>query len=295
MRGAGPRTIGTLPGLAGALFINPRSGSESPSNEELAAEARARGLEVHRLREGDDLVELARASGADALGAAGGDGTLAAVATVAIERDVPFVVVPYGTRNHFARDLGLDRDDPLGALGAFDGEERRVDVGRLGDGRLFLNNVSLGMYARLVHRREQHRRRSEALARVRALGILVTQRHPLGLTIDGEPTTARVVLVANNAYKLDPLSVGARERLDEGVLHLYSAEGWLPHNWEEKTGEHFSIGAAPKRLKLAVDGEPLAVETPFETWIEPQALRVLVPPGLDDERDVGERDLVARG
>ena len=79
---------------------------------------------------------------------AGGDGSLAAVAEVAIEQDVPFVCIPFGTRNHFARDLGLDRDDPLAALAAFDGGvERRVDVGRVGD-RLFLNNVSLGLYAR---------------------------------------------------------------------------------------------------------------------------------------------------
>jgi diacylglycerol kinase family enzyme len=250
---------------------------------------------VHAFRRGEDMLELARASTPPVLGAAGGDGTLAAIATVAIERDVPFVVVPFGTRNHFARDLGVDRDDPLAALAAFDGAERRVDVGRIGDGRLFLNNVSLGMYARLVHRRERHRRRSEALARVRALAILVTQRHPLGLTIDGEPTTARVVLVANNGYTLDPLSIGERERLDEGQLHLYTASGWLPHTWEEETGARFRIGAAPKRLKIAVDGEPLEVETPFETWIEPGALRVLVPPDVDDERDVDERDLVARG
>ena len=86
---------------------------------------------------------------------AGGDGSLAAVAAVAVERDLPFVVVPFGTRNHFARDVGLDRDDPLAALARLrDGRERRIDIGRV-NGRAFLNNVSLGHYARLVHRREQ--------------------------------------------------------------------------------------------------------------------------------------------
>ena len=90
---------------------------------------------------------------------AGGDGSLALVAQVALERDAAFVCIPFGTRNHFARDLGLDRDDPIGALRAFSAEtDRRIDVGRA-DERLFLNNVSLGLYARLVHRREAHRRR----------------------------------------------------------------------------------------------------------------------------------------
>ncbi|HSO01922.1 MAG TPA: diacylglycerol kinase family protein, partial [Gaiellaceae bacterium] len=102
------------------LVVNPRSGTDSPSAEELREAAQERGVTVHLLEEGDDLPELARRAGAEVLGMAGGDGSLAAVANVAIEQDVPFVVVPFGTRNHFARDLGLDRNDPLAALAAFD-------------------------------------------------------------------------------------------------------------------------------------------------------------------------------
>src|SRR5438132_11603011 len=156
--------------MAGFLLVNPRSGDNRPGPEELVDAARARGIETHVLGDGDDPAEAARAARGDALGMAGGDGSLAAVAEVALERDLPFVCVPFGTRNHFARDLGLDRDDPLGALDAFDGEERRIDVGRAGE-RLFLNNVSLGVYARLVHRREQRRRRGEARAALRALEL----------------------------------------------------------------------------------------------------------------------------
>ena len=153
---------------------------------------------------------------------AGGDGSLAPVAEVALERDAAFVCIPFGTRNHFARDLGLDRDDPIGALRAFaTGTERRIDVGRA-DGRLFLNNVSLGVYARLVHRREAHRRRREAFARIRAWAILLTHRQPLGITIDGDAVESRLVLVANNAYAVELPSLGERERLDEGKLHLYT-------------------------------------------------------------------------
>src|SRR5215213_1061982 len=150
------------------LLVNPRSGSESPSVDDLAAAAETRGVDVRVLEPGEDAAALAGEADVDTIGVAGGDGSLAAVAEVAIERDVPFVCVPYGTKNHFARDLGLDRNDPLAAIAAFDGPERRVDVGRV-DGRLFLNNVAVGAYARLVHRREHHRRRRDALARLRAV------------------------------------------------------------------------------------------------------------------------------
>ena len=114
------------------LLINPRAGTESPTTEELRDEALARGIDAHVLEEGEDVAKLAHRADVDVLGAAGGDGTVASVAAVAVERDLSLVVVPYGTRNHFARDLGLDRDDPLAALAGFEGEERRVDVGRAG-------------------------------------------------------------------------------------------------------------------------------------------------------------------
>ena len=207
--------------MAGLLILNPRSGSDSPSADELAEEARSRGIEVHLFRDGEDLEEIARTADADALGMAGGDGSLAPVASVAIERDLPFVSIPFGTRNHFARDLGLDRDDPLAALEAFGGTERRVDVGKV-NGRVFLNNVSLGMYAQLVHEREEHRRRRELLARARAVAIALRDFSTRGVSVDGEPMQVRVLLVSNNDYTLDLFSIGERERLDEGLLHLYA-------------------------------------------------------------------------
>src|SRR5689334_21134182 len=193
--------------LKGLLIVNPRSGRGGPEPEELLAHARRLELETHELRDGEDPAEVARASPAEALGIAGGDGSLAAVAQVALERDVPFVCIPFGTRNHFARDLGLDRNDPFAALQAFEGTERRIDVG-YADERLFLNNVSLGVYARLVHRREGHRRRREAFARLRAWTTLLTHRHPLGITIDGQPVETRIALVANNAYGIDFPTIG---------------------------------------------------------------------------------------
>ena len=190
---------------------------------------------------------------------------------------MPFVCVPFGTRNHFARDLGLDRRDPLAALEAFGGDERRVDVGRVDD-RLFLNNVSFGAYASLVHRREHHRRRRDALARARALLRTVRRPHRLHLIVDGEPFVARVILVANNGYELRLFDLGARESLTEGRLHLYSASGLLPTAWEERTAESFEFGDRGL-VAGALDGEPIQLERPFTCRVEPQALRVLVPPG----------------
>jgi diacylglycerol kinase family enzyme len=263
-------------GMSGFLVINPRSG-QGPRADELRDEAERIGIETHVLTPDDDPVEVARRAPEGALGVAGGDGSLAPVAQVAIERDLPFVVVPFGTRNHFARDVGLDRDDPFKALPAFlGGPERGVDVGRV-NGRLFLNNVSLGIYAQLVERRERHRRRKEALARLRAVGILLSRPGPLGVSIDGRPVEASVVLVANNNYKLDLFSVGVRDRLDEGLLHVYVAAGWLP-TWEERTGGHFTLDAQAGRLRAAVDGEPEELATPLRFEIDPAALRVLLPP-----------------
>jgi diacylglycerol kinase family enzyme len=263
--------------VAGFLLINPRSGRGGPSAEELAEAARGRGLDARLLSPGDDAVSLAGAAPDGPIGVAGGDGSLAPVAHVALERGVPFVCVPFGTRNHFARDLGLDRDDPIRALEAFSGQERVIDVGRAGE-RLFLNNVSFGAYASLVHRREAHRRRRDAFARARAL--LRTLRHPrrLHVLVHGGELATRVVLIANNRYELSLFDLGARDSLTDGRLHLYSAAGVLPTTWDERAGAEFEVGGPPS-LRAAIDGEPAELATPIVCRIEPRALRVLVPPG----------------
>jgi diacylglycerol kinase family enzyme len=259
----------------GLLIVNPRSGNGKPGADALEHEAARRGIDVHVLKPSDDVRAVARGARGP-VGIAGGDGSLGLVAEAALERDLPFVCVPFGTRNHFARDIGLDRADPIVALGAFDSvHELRIDVGRVG-GRVFLNNVSFGIYAHLVHRREAHRRRREAFARLRALWLSTRDRRPEPFVVDGEPVAARVVLVANNAYELDVFDLGARERLDEGRLHAYLAEGWLPRTWDERVAASFTI-ECPGGLPAAVDGEPVELESPVELSIEPRALRILVP------------------
>jgi diacylglycerol kinase family enzyme len=235
------------------LLVNPRSGNGSRVDD-LCSAAAARGIETRVLRPGEDASTLAREAPADVLGAAGGDGTMAAVAGAALERGSAFVCVPFGTRNHLARDLGLDRSEPVAALDAFDGEERRIDVGRA-NGRLFLNNVSIGAYAVLVH--QGWRRVLDGLRR--------RQR----LTVDGETIDTRVLLVANNAYSFS----GARKQLDEGRLHVYTPGG------EIRVAEHVEVDARTELIHVAIDGEGAELETPIRFEIDPRALRLLAPRG----------------
>jgi diacylglycerol kinase family enzyme len=135
------------------LLINPRSGGGKAERYNLVTECRARGIEPVVMKEGDDLASIAAAavsSGADVIGMAGGDGSQAIVASIASSHDIPYVCIPAGTRNHFALDIGVDREDVIGALDAFhDGSERRIDLGQV-NGRIFVNNASMGFYGRIV-------------------------------------------------------------------------------------------------------------------------------------------------
>jgi diacylglycerol kinase family enzyme len=289
------------------LIVNPRSGDDEPSGEELVAEAERRGIETHVLGPEDDLAAIAREqaeSGAPALGMAGGDGSLAAVAGEALDHDVPFVCVPFGTRNHFARDLGLDCDDPVSVLDAFrGGEERRVDVGMV-DGRIFLNNVSLGLYASLVHD-PAHETKNRLAAAFRMIpAAFGRSRRPLDLTVEAEGRSERrralVLLVANNDYALDAISdLGQRTRLDEGCLHAYVVEAvgtWRlvglfaraltgrigpTEGWVEWTSQRLEVAAKRNRVHVAIDGEPDVLTPPLEFEIRPGALRVLLPSGTN--------------
>jgi diacylglycerol kinase family enzyme len=230
---------------------------------------------------------------------AGGDGSLAAVAGVAVEAERPFVCVPFGTRNHFALDLGLDPEDPIGALGAFAGQERPVDIGRVGE-RWFLNNVSLGLYASFVHDPAK-KTRNRLVALLRMLpAALGRSRKPLDLSLDvdgkGEHHSALVVLVAVNDYTMRSMAdPGRRETLDAGELHAYVIEavsrrallglfgravaGGLERaeGWTEWVAERFRLEASREHLHAAIDGEPVVLEAPLDFEVRPRALRVLLP------------------
>lgn len=270
------------------LLVNPRSGDDAVPPAELVRAAEAYGVATRVLAPGDDLAALARAAApsVEALAMAGGDGSLACVAAVAVAAGLPFACIPYGTKNHFARDAGLDRDDPLGALAALgpDGVERHVDLGVLhapdGSTRPFLNGVSVGVYASLVERRERRRRRGEALARARALLMSKEERAPREIDVDGDRICVRALLVTSNAQDSGSFSLGGRARLDEGLLHAYAIGGLWTRPWRElEPRPALELGAPAAVLEAAVDGEPVRLPTPWRLELQPGALRLLVPPG----------------
>jgi diacylglycerol kinase family enzyme len=274
-------------------------------------EAARLGIETHLFEPGEDPAELSKAAvdeGASALGAAGGDGTLGAVAGVAIEAGLPFVSVPFGTRNHFARDVGFDLDDPLAALAAFGGgRELKVDAARVGE-RVFVNNVSLGVYAQLVHDpAHQTKNRLVALGRLFTAAFGRTRRR-LDVVFEADGTQERhdvvVMLVSNNAYGLEPgEGFGRRERLDEGLLYAYVVEAetrWAlvkllfravlgrvetGAGWTEYSAPSFRVSSPRRRLHAAVDGEAVVLDQELEFEILPCALRVLIPTGSRDQVD----------
>ena len=207
------------------LFFNPKSGGGKAEKFALASEARARGIEPIELGPPWDLERLVRdavAGGADGLAMAGGDGSQAIVAAIAAELDLPYACVPAGTRNHFALDLGVDRDDVVGALDAFvDGGERRVDLAEV-NGRVFVNNVSLGLYADAVQR-EGYR---EAKLRT-MLDAVPDALGPGGAGLDlrwtgpggHEHSSGAAILVSNNRYRLGrAVGSGTRPMIDDGLL-----------------------------------------------------------------------------
>lgn len=290
------------------LLINPASGGGKAERLALAAAAARRGIHVRMLARGDDPPALAHAAvtaGADAIGVAGGDGSLGPVAAVAMRLDVPFVCVPTGTRNHFARDLGLDRARPLTALDAFTGVERRVDAARVGD-RVFLNNVSLGGYADLV-REPGYRAHKLATTRAALPGALRGERATLPVSVRDPDGRAHerplVLLVANNRYDLrHPFQIGARHQLDASLLQVaalsvttgarfaallgrvavgnYAAGA----RWAQWTSASVQVDAGMEQVPAGVDGEAVLLEPPLRFRTLPLALRVLVPPGTPTAR-----------
>ena len=272
------------------LFVNPRSGGGKAARAGLAERARDMGIDAIVLRPGDDLATLvgeAVEAGADALGVAGGDGSLAVVAAAALGHGLPFVCVPAGTRNHFALDVGVDRRDLLGSLDAFtDGVERRIDVAEV-NGRLFLNNVSLGIYGDAV--------RQPAYRDAKARTLIETAAHVLGpsAAADGLQVAdsdgrrhldPAVVLVSNNPYRLDEQhGLRGRPRLDTGLLGIVvlgepSERPFLLSaklRWREWTAPSFVVEAGSS-VAAGIDGEAARLEPPLRFQIRPAALKVRI-------------------
>ena len=306
------------------LICNPWSGGGKVERFGLVARAEEMGVEVVMLDHGLDLETLARdavARGADCLGMAGGDGSQALVASIAVEHDLPFVVVSAGTRNHFALDLGIDRDDPRLSLDAFrDGLERRIDYATVGD-RFFVNNVSLGIYATIVQQDGYRDAKAETTKALLPEMLGRTDQpfdlqftEPDGTEVDG----AFLVQVSNNPYVLGAtLDASQRRRLDTGTLGVVaitattgaeaaaavavSALGQRrrSRHWHEFSSEEFEVRSQSGKAFAGVDGEALELDTPMSFRIHPRGLRLLVAEGnltaaeKRRARDVSPRDLLA--
>jgi diacylglycerol kinase family enzyme len=289
------------PALRGVLIINLKSGGGKAERFDLVGEAQRRGIEPVVLRPGDDLLILAEDAikgGADVIGMAGGDGSQALVATVAARHGVAHVCIPAGTRNHFALDLGLDRDDVVGALDAYaGGVERRIDLARVND-RVFVNNASLGVYAKVVQSDAYRDAKLETWAQMLP-DLLGPGAEPIDLeftTPEGQTySDAPLILVSNNPYRLTSLAgAGTRERIDLGelgvvagrvntagdvsklvALELAGRAGRFPGliSWTAEDVEVRSSGP----VEVGLDGEALVLEPPLRFVTMPGALRVRVP------------------
>jgi diacylglycerol kinase family enzyme len=272
------------------LFYNPKSGGGKAERFHLADEARRRGIEPIELTLGQDLETLVRdavARGADGLAMAGGDGSQAIVAMVAAEHNLPYACIPAGTRNHFALDLGVDRNDVVGALEAFvDGGERVVDLAEVND-RVFVNNVSLGLYADAVQR--------PGYREAKLHTILDTVPDVLGPSASAPDLVWRgpkgresavAILISNNQYRLGrAIASGTRPRLDRAELGItvlapitadrgsvtrkLTLQQWTVSEFEVDSGDPVAAG---------IDGEAVTLEAPVRFRIRPAALRVRIAP-----------------
>lgn len=253
---------------------------------------------------GEDVREFARQAlkqRPPVLVAAGGDGTISALADVVRGTDTALGIVPLGTLNHFARDLGIPLDLVKAVRAIAQGRRTRVDVGEV-NGSCFLNNASLGIYPDIVRerlRQQQRLRRSKRYAMLWATAA-VLQRAPLvelTLALDGEVHHYRApfVFVGNNDYAMEGFDIGTRARLDGGTLNVYttrrSTTGALVRlalramlgrlrqadDFMESSVSSLRVDSRRRRLLVATDGELTSMETPLEFRIRPRALQVIVP------------------
>ena len=266
------------------LFVNPSSGDGTAARLGIAERAREMGIEVVILARGDSCERLVRAaveSGADALGMAGGDGSLSVVAAAAAAHGLPFICIPAGTRNHFALDLGVDRHDVLGALDAFtDPVERQVDVAEV-NGRPFLNNVSLGIYGEAVRREAYRDAKVHTLVETAERVLAPNGQVPALRLVDDagrEHDRPAVLLVSNNPYSLDRPPPGTRPKLDGGGLGIIvlDAPGRGPHPPGRAWSAPYLDVLATGSVHAGIDGEAVDLRPPLHFAIRPKVLRVRI-------------------
>ena len=279
------------------LIMNPRSGGGKVAKFSLKERAEAMGAEV-ALLEGPGIVDVAALArravedGADLLWVAGGDGTQALVAGIAAEHDLPFLVISAGTRNHFAMDLGLDRENPAACLDALtgDGVEQRIDLGIIGD-RTFVNNASFGAYAEVVE--SPAYRDDKRGTTLQMLPDILSGHHGAKLSAHAGDTTVtgpQALLVSNDPYERgDIAGLGRRARLDAGTLGVVAVtvdsalqaiqllRRTRGQGLSVLTAEEVVVEADVPEIPVGIDGETVMMPTPVRCAIRPRALRVQVP------------------
>jgi diacylglycerol kinase family enzyme len=284
------------------LIMNPRSGGGKVTKFGLKEKAEALGARV-ALLEGPGVVDVAAlarravAEGADLLGVAGGDGTQALVAGIAADHDLPFLVISAGTRNHFAMDLGLDRENPAACLDALsDGVEQRIDLGVIG-GRTFVNNASFGAYAEIVE--SPAYRDDKRGTTLEMLPDILSGHQGARLSASaGEVTITgpQALLVSNGPYETaDIAGLGRRARIDTGKLGLVAVtvnnalqaaallRGTRGQGLTTVSTDEVVLDADAPEIPVGIDGETVMMATPVRCTIRPKALRVRVPrdrPGI---------------
>jgi diacylglycerol kinase family enzyme len=291
-----------------SLIINPKSGDGRATKAHLADIAKSQGISAIVMQPGQDLVELAETAlrnGAQVLGISGGDGSLGVLAGVAMKHNVPLVVLPGGTRCHFARDIGLNPETIIDALAGFQGVERRVDVGIIGE-RVFLNNASFGLYAHIIGHEDYRENKLDVTTRITRDLISSEQPYYALQFRDGAGKAwrhAAQVLVGVNRYetfKLDEL--GKRKRLDEGILQMIAIRA-LDNRLlkllggsidlarsnpaiSQWTSREFTVSDPSGQVRVGIDGESVTLPSPVRVHIKPQALRLMVPAEGERSRPV---------
>ncbi len=292
------------------VIINAASGGSEDGEAACAVEAAfaSCGVRAHvtvARSDVDDVAELARralSNGARAVVAGGGDGTVGSVAGALVGTDMPLGVLPLGTLNHFAKDLRIPLALEEAARIVCEGQEVSVDVGEV-NGQVFINNASLGLYPRIVRRRErlQEREGSGKWSAFFRASLAVLRRYPflnVRLDADGRRISRKTpfVFVGNNEYLMESLQMGARARLDAGRLSLYVAHrtgrlGLLrlalsalfgrlrqAEDFDSLEAEEIWVETRRrKRLPVATDGEVNVMTTPLHFRVRPGALKVIVP------------------
>ena len=288
------------------------SGDQEEARRTLAKIFAASNMEAHisLARSGTEIVELARqaagASDVQIIIAGGGDGTINAVAAELIGTEKTLGVFPLGTLNHFAKDLGIPLELEAAARNIIDGAVIKVDVGEV-NGRIFINNSSLGLYPRIVRHREKQQ---ERLGRGKWFAFIwatleVFRRYPLfgvRLSADGQEFRRRTpfVFIGNNEYEMDTFNLGTRSCLNAGYLSLHLTRdigrlglvrlalralfGQLRETKDFDTlcAKEIWIETRRKRLRVATDGEVTVMKSPLRYCIRPAALRVITPVRKDD-------------